>query len=288
MISNVSFGQVSNVAQKGQANTPQVVYNATAQEKADTYVSSKKKKSHPIAKLFVAAAAVFGGSALAAKKGALNKFVDKVANNPDAANIVDKALNGVNSLGNKVIDIASKAINKVKGINKKAAKNVTETKAREIKNVDDLKEFLRHPKNPELKKGFDNLMKKFGKDSADETIKAAKDTTKKVKISLPKDATKKAIAEDKKIEKQILIDKVKKFFKGNKNVDEVVEDASKMSKNAKKRVKARRVADEIKNWKTHNPNDVIILDDGKLGMSKYPIGLPTPEQVEATMAKMKK
>ncbi|MCQ2789380.1 MAG: hypothetical protein MJ229_03270 [bacterium] len=284
MISNVSFGQTINMPQEQTKITQQANYVVSNQQ-ADSYVSSKKKKTHPIAKLLVAAAAVLGGSVLATKSGKFSEAADKVAKaakavteNAEKVSLKDKAMSAIYNLGNKV-----------KAIFVKNNAEVTENiKAREIKNVDDLKEYAHHPNNPELKKGFEKLMKKFGKDSANETIKAAKDTTKKVNLSLPKDATKKAMAEDMKIEKQILIDKVKKFFKGKDNADEVVKDASKISKNAKKRVKTRRVADEVKNWKTHNPNDVIILDDGKLGMSKFPIGLPTPEQVEATMAKMKK
>ena len=67
MVSGISFGQVTNVAPQGQAVAPQVVYYATPQMQADTYVSSTKKKTNPLAKLVVTAAVVLGGSALATK-----------------------------------------------------------------------------------------------------------------------------------------------------------------------------------------------------------------------------
>ncbi|MCQ2789379.1 MAG: hypothetical protein MJ229_03265 [bacterium] len=124
MVSGISFGQVTNVAPQGQAVAPQVIYCATPQMQADTYVSSKKKKSHPVAKLLVAAAAVLGGSALATKIPAVKKAVEKMAKDPDSAKMFDKALNGVNTLGEKVINVANKAIDKVKGIFGKSKKEI--------------------------------------------------------------------------------------------------------------------------------------------------------------------
>ncbi len=191
MVSGISFGQVTNVAPQGQVVAPQTVYYATPQMQADTYVSSTKKKTNPLAKLVVTAAVVLGGSALATKIPAVKKAVEKVAKNPETSKIFDKALNKVNTIGEKVIEVANKGINKVKGI----------------------------------------------------------------------------------------------FNKGKSSADI---DISGLSEKGQARVKARRAADELNKLKTHNPKDVIILGDGKPKMPELPIGLPTPEQVEATIAKMAK
>ena len=124
MVSGISFGQVTNVAPQGQASAPQVVYYATPQMQADTYVSSKKKKSHPVAGLLATAAVVLGGSALATKIPAVKNAVEKMAKNPDSANIMDKALNGINKFGEKIIGVAKKGVEKVKGIFGKSKKEI--------------------------------------------------------------------------------------------------------------------------------------------------------------------
>ena len=293
MISNVSFGQIANMPQEQTKITQQANYVVSNQQ-ADSYVSSKKKKSHPIAKLLVAAAAVLGGSVLATKSGKFSEAADKVAKaskaateNAEKISLKDKAMSAIYNLGNKV-----------KGIFVKPKKEIPlpPIGLPTPEQVD--KTIAKMNKTGQVAEVVNKAAEKSVTGQVSEAILG---TAKKApaKEKLPTDATKamnkdmkKAVTEKTgmlKAKVQVKIEKIKDFVKGKKNVDEVVEDASTMSKKAQKRVKARRAADEVKNWKTHNPKKAILAGDGKAELPSLPIGLPTPEQVDKTIAEeMKK
>lgn len=58
-----------------------------------------------------------------------------------------------------------------------------------------------------------------------------------------------------------------------------------LTEKGKARAELRKAQDAYKNISAHNPKSVINLGNGKTSL---PIGLPTPEQVEATISKMAK